>query len=163
MLQPLMMLSGIGILCWLMLRGRMKGRRKTHGTINEKTLQHNANRSEVPNQFTGTASAGAPGEVLRWQVELHDLARELKAELDSKLIAVRTVTRSYDNAKSQLSELLRTANALGTAPDSPFARVQALTESGWTSEKIAHVLGMSVADVQTIQQIDRCKPAPADD
>jgi hypothetical protein len=46
-----------------------------------------------------SALADAPPEVLRWQVEMHETARDLKAELDSKLSAIQAlVAMARDNA-----------------------------------------------------------------
>ena len=38
-----------------------------------------------------SALADAPPELLRWQVEMHETARDLKAELDSKLSALQAL------------------------------------------------------------------------
>jgi hypothetical protein len=38
-----------------------------------------------------SALANAPPELLRWQVEMHETARDLKAELDSKLAALQAL------------------------------------------------------------------------
>lgn len=145
-LQLLLMMAGVGLFCWLMLRGKM--RRRAAGPLPVLVeMGHNANARRPVTQFTGTQSLGAPAEVLRWQVELHDLARELKAELDSKLIAVRTMTTAYDQAARRLGDMIRLAEQVQLAPDSPAAEARRLSGLGWTEDRIASVLKLSESEV----------------
>ncbi len=44
----------------------------------------------------------APPDLIRWQVEMHDTARDLKAELDSKISALRAVTKMANEASQRL-------------------------------------------------------------
>ena len=50
-----------------------------------------------------------PQEVLRWQADLKNLSRELRAELDEKLEAVSALSRAYEEASQRLSELIEQA------------------------------------------------------
>lgn len=148
-LQLLLMLAGVGLLCWLMVRGKL--RRRAAGPLPVLVEKgHDAHARHPATQFTGTHSLGAPAEVLRWQVELHDLARELKAELDSKLIAVRTMTTAYDQAARRLGEMIRLAEQVQLAPDSPVAEARRLSRLGWTTDRIASVLKLSESEVQQL-------------
>lgn len=146
-LQHLMQIAGIGIICWLLIRSRLN-RRKAAKAMPVLNLGYNSNAKSRPTQFSGTQSLGAPAEVLKWQVELHDLGRELKAELDSKLIAVRTITQNYDRASKQLSQLIQLAEQARFSEDSPLCQVRRLAEAGWSTTKIAEQTGLPAADVQ---------------
>ncbi len=143
------MLSGMGLICWLLIRGRMNRR---GGGILPVIVQlgHNANAQSRSMPFTGTQSLGAPTEVLKWQVELHDLGRELKAELDSKLIAVRTLSNSYDQAARRLAELIRMAEQVEVSPTSPLAEARRLASLGWEHAKIAKALELSENQVSQL-------------
>ena len=55
----------------------------------------------------------APPEILRWQVEMHETARELKAELDSKMSALQATTRIASEASSRLEAAIARAEELG--------------------------------------------------
>jgi hypothetical protein len=145
-MQQLMMLSGIGLVCWLMMRGRMQ-RRKSAELPVITNLSPNANAFSRAASFTGTQSLGAPTEVLRWQVELHDLGRELKAELDSKMIAVRSMTTAYDQAARRLAELIRLAEQVQLPGTSPLAEARRLADLGWEKSKIATILGLTENEV----------------
>ncbi len=149
-LQQLMMLAGLGLICWLMLRGKMR-RRQIHSSPTF-SLGHNSNANSAPASFTGTKSLGAPAEVLRWQVELHDLGRELKAELDSKLVAVGAMTKSYDQASHRLAEMIRLAEQVQVPAASPLSESRRLAELGWEPAKIAMVLSL---DESVIEQLLR--------
>lgn len=147
-LQQLMMLAGLGLLCWLMLRGKMRRRRmQPKATF---SLGHNSNAQSAATSFSGTQSLGAPAEVLRWQVELHDLGRELKAELDSKLVAVGAMTQAYDQATRRLAEMIRRAEQVQPPTASPLSETRRLAELGWEPAKIAKVLGLSEPDVRAL-------------
>jgi len=47
----------------------------------------------------------APPEVLRWQVEMHELARDLKAELDTKMQALQVLVQQARCEADRLEQL----------------------------------------------------------
>ena len=104
-------------------------------------------------QFRGTHSLGAPAEVLKWQVELHDLGRELKAELDSKLVAVRTMTTAYDQAARRLAEMIRLAEQVQPSPTSPWSEARRLSNLGWDPATIAGALGIGQTEVEQLLKL----------
>lgn len=139
-LQTLMMIAGIGLMCWVMLRGRLKARRRSDNQLILPSLKHNGNASLGTSQFTGTASVGAPADVLKWQVEFYDLARQLKAELDSKMVAVRQLTLDYDRAANRLENLIRAADLSGVSSDQAERVAKHLSQAGWPQNRIAETL-----------------------
>ena len=147
-LQQLCMVSGIGILCWLMIRGRAKARYRNEPAVKIGPMGYNANAKVVPSQYSGTRSLGAPAEVLNWQVELHELGRELKGELDSKLQAVRSITLQYEQAAQRLASLIELADK-HSKTELPRI-VRNLRAEGWEPEKIARTIGTEVALVEEI-------------
>jgi hypothetical protein len=50
-----------------------------------------------------------PVEVMRWEVHMHETARELKAELDTKLVALTVLLRDVREAEQRLNQLLEDA------------------------------------------------------
>jgi hypothetical protein len=50
--------------------------------------------------------ADAPAALLRWQVEMHETARDLKAELDSKLSALQTLVALARQERALLEKAL---------------------------------------------------------
>ncbi len=145
-------MMGVGaiIICvWLMIRGKL-GRRKLKESVQIQNLQFNAAATQKPIKFTGTRSLGAPSEVLKWQVELHDLGRQLKGELDSKMLAVAHLTRQCDQASQRLSDMIQMAEQVQAASDSPLAKAQQLSREGWPADKVARVLALSAQDIETL-------------
>ncbi len=51
----------------------------------------------------------APPELLRWQVEMHELTRELKAELDSKIRVWNQLVQEAREERRRLEETLKSA------------------------------------------------------
>jgi hypothetical protein len=154
-LQSLMMISGLGILCWLMLRGKYASRRRAALSVHLPALKHNANARSHPSGFTGTGSLSAPADVLKWQVELHDLGRQLKAELDSKMIAVRTMSQACDQSARRLRELIRIAGELEVPRECLLSEARRLAAQGWPNQKIAHVLAVGENDVRDMLNDDQ--------
>ncbi len=153
--QSMMMFSGIGILCWLMLRNRWKRRRVAEPAVRVPPLGYNANAAGRDGglAFTGTESLGAPRDVLKWQVELHDLGRELKAELDTKLPAVRALTKQYDQAAQRLGEMIRLADEVQSR-ESALQAAQRLNRLGWPPDRIAQALDLTEPAVEDLIAAD---------
>lgn len=58
-----------------------------------------------------TVLRDAPPEVLRWHVELHETARDLKAEIDTKLVALQVLTKQAREEADRLERLLAQVNS----------------------------------------------------
>ena len=50
-----------------------------------------------------------PSEMQRWEVEMHEMARELSARLDSKMVVLEQLIRDADAATARLQAALETA------------------------------------------------------
>lgn len=103
----LAMLVGIAIFCFvLMRRGNLalrRGRSRDDASETEKSPRE-TNRD--------AALDDAPPEVLRWQVELHDTARDLKGELDSKILIIESLLKEVRAERERLEAVLaRTKSA----------------------------------------------------
>lgn len=153
----MMMMAGLGIICWILLRGKMNRKKRSQPAVQIPSLKHNANatatRAGHTGTFTGTNSLGAPTEVLKWQVELHDLGRELKGELDSKMLALQAMHRRCEQATQNLQHLLERVESQ-SAQIAPIDRAKALASSGWPNSKIATALSLDPSDVSTLLDVD---------
>lgn len=146
-LQPVTLIAGMALLTWVMMRRKVK---RKHVELPVRVLKTNVNMPGELAGFQGTEALGAPAEVLRWQVELHDMARELKAELDSKMLAVTALSRSYDQATKRLSDLIRLAEQVEVSPTSLLARAQDLQSAGLDDQQIVEVLDLDEAEAKAI-------------
>ena len=61
----------------------------------------------------------APKEYERWQVEMHDLARELRAELDSKIVLLEQLIREANEAAARLETATELAQAAKSEASTP--------------------------------------------
>ncbi len=55
----------------------------------------------------------APPNILRWQVEMHETARDLKAELDTKMLALQQLIAIAQDQAGRLEEAVAEARRLG--------------------------------------------------
>lgn len=84
------------IIFWVLFRARHARRR---GRRLSQPTQQQAARS------TATAAA-TPPELDRWNVEMHETARELSAQLDTKMVVLQTLIRNAQQEQAKLQELL---------------------------------------------------------
>lgn len=158
LLQALMMLGGMGLLCWTFIRSRMRKRagRVTAPAAAATTigLKYNSQATIKPSNFSGLRSMSAPAEALQWQLDLHDLGRELKAELDCKLLAVREMTAAYDRASRRLLALIHAAERDAPAQLGILKTIETLKSEGLSRELIANRVGLSETDVEELSLLN---------
>ena len=97
-LQPhlpmLLMAIGIGLLCYFIWRNSPSQRDEV---------------AEKPARLSRSSAASSddiPPEVTRWQVEMHATARELKGELDSKIMVLQALLKEVREEREKIEELL---------------------------------------------------------
>ncbi len=88
-------------------------------------------RRAAPNSSSTTTGderlAEAPPELLRWQVEMHETARDLKAELDSKLSALQALVALARHERILLeSSIARAEGEEVEIPSSTLAAIESL-------------------------------------
>jgi hypothetical protein len=83
----------------------------------------------------------APREFQRWQVEMHDLARELSGQLDSKLGLLQHLVREADQQAARLEAAIERAASLGITPTS----VMSTDEPPWPTANQASRLSSAAA------------------
>ncbi|MBS0208633.1 MAG: hypothetical protein JSS27_06720 [Planctomycetes bacterium] len=67
-------------------------------------------------QAAGKMVGEASGEVRRWEVGMHELARDLSAQLDSKMVALQQLMRMADERIMQLEKLQNTEESRDVSP-----------------------------------------------
>jgi len=137
------------MLGWVLARRQVKMRKRVNGDARI------ANR-ELKKLRTRKAPAvplcDAPPETQRWQAALFDLQRELKAELDTRIVVVQTLLRQVDQRIAKLESLggsLEGSSSLRRSlAGSQRAVVAELIRSGHTATEIAAKTGLPVGDVE---------------
>lgn len=70
----------------------------------------------------------APPEIVRWQIEMHETARDLKAELDSKMSALQALVGMAQQASDRLEAVIARAAELGVSSVAgPLDQIEQLT------------------------------------
>jgi len=157
-----MFLAGVALLVVILLRrwNRYYGRRR-RGKKDVSGLVTIPRPSDRPQRSLSTA----PAEFLQWQVELHDTARDLKAELDSKMIALQILIQSASQEAARLEQLLASYPFnMASRDESPLAEHESpilsnrqlrettykLADAGKTAAEIAQTTGTPLSDVELL-------------
>ena len=99
----LLLLLGVVMLTLILLRRWNRYFKKL------KSAARKESRPAERESKTGQPLLDAPPELLRWQVEMHETARELKAELDTKIAVLQRLTIDARRESQRLAELLEEA------------------------------------------------------
>ncbi len=105
--------AGVMLLIFLLLRRS----RRYLGKTSRPTTTRGQQRAQ---QGRSDNLLDAPPDLLRWQVAMHETARDLKAELDSKMVALQVLIQLARTETAKLEETLDRAHRLGISdvPDS---------------------------------------------
>jgi len=106
-----MFLAGVVLMILVLMRRAGRYRRKLR------------QGSQVPGQTGAKPADGtreplldAPADILRWQVEMHEMAREIKAEVDTKLALLQVLVGMARKESDRLEAALAHAQGGGIAP-----------------------------------------------
>ncbi len=168
-LLPLLFFAALGVTVVILLR-------RTYRYLSRQKDDSFLVRTRRPPQEDRGHHLDAPPAVLRWEVEMHETARELSAQLDSKMSALGALISEADRAAARLeaavaraSEPLGTlpthqADALGEPSESPGSgnalpttssarrqeEIYTLADYGHDAVEIAARLGSPVGEVELI-------------
>jgi hypothetical protein len=162
----LLLAAGIAVLAFTLLRRSMRHYRRSR---TQQPVEISIERSKSP-----TPLHDAPHDVLRWQVEMHDTARDLKAELDSKISALQTLLLLAEQERQRLEGALEqcqhrpqngaakgknvngcTSAESVTGPVMPCnehqrAEIYTLSDHGATPYEIAAQLAVPIGEVEFV-------------
>lgn len=172
----LMLVAGLVMLGWVLVRRQIKTRRRV---FREARVADNAIRDIRDHREPAVPLCDAPAATQRWQAAMFDLQRELKAELDTRIVVVQTLLRQVDQRIEQLSRLESSVAGIDAPPsrvaptretpsrvrETPsrvipssvttsvatpeqFRRVQQLVTSGHTAAEIAAEMGLPQGDIE---------------
>lgn len=143
----LLMVAGFVMLGWVLARRTIKMRRRVHrdSKAANKAIQQIRERTEP-----AVPLCDAPPETQRWQVAMFDLQRELKADLDTRIVIVQTLLRQVDQRIAQLSALEPTAwtKTPMVVSGRQHEQVVELLRSGHTAQEISAHTGLPLGDVE---------------
>jgi len=140
-----LMVGGFGMLAWVLARRKIRAGKR----VNEDTRRANrAIKSMRQHTEPSVPLSGAPVETQRWQAAMFDLQRELKAELDTRIIVVQTLLNQVDEKSNKLDSMQAGLHE-NAGPDSSIrSRIQELMQRGLNAREIAMKMGMPVNAVE---------------
>jgi len=98
--SQMMLVAGMVMLGWMLIRRQLRSRRRMHDLdLSTRDLRIQLAKVDKP---TGVPLSSAPIETQRWQVEMMDLQRDLKAELDTKIMVMQVLIRQADERIASL-------------------------------------------------------------
>lgn len=152
----LLMVAGFVMLGWVLARRQIKMRRRVS---RDAKAANQALREIRDRQDPAVPLSDAPPETQRWQAAMFDLQRELKAELDTRIVVVQTLIKQLDQRIAQLATLESsspidnskhpTVTPAYVSPEQQQA-VEQLVRSGHTAQEIATDTGLPPGDVEFI-------------
>lgn len=148
--SSMLMLGGIALACFLLLRrsAGMLARSKRNDLSPKEVGKLLGERGRE------IALADAPPELLRWEVEMHQTARDLKAEIDTKLACLQALTIAARQEATRLEAAIARAEQVGV--DRGADALSAIERLGEIAgEEHSHVLG------RVIDQLPRPKTLQA--
>jgi hypothetical protein len=157
----IIMLVAMGVMIWVLWR-------RSHKHFGSGGTAHSPiKRFSKLEEDRELALADAPAEVNRWQVEMHELARDLKGELDTRIAILQILLRQADQTAARLrglglglgesldplAEIERWQPGDAASPNRPThhplaARILALAEEGKSPAEIAHQTGLPIGEVE---------------
>ena len=137
-----LMVGGFVMLAWVLARRKIRAGKR----VNEDTRRANkAIKSLREHKEPSVPLSGAPAETQRWQAAMFDLQRELKAELDTRIIVVQTLLNQVDQKINQLNGMQARLDPIHA---SDRTRIQELMQRGLNASEIAMKLGVPLDDVE---------------
>ena len=79
-------------------------------------------RTPRPKKGTRSHHLDAPDDVLRWEVEMHEIVRDFSAQIDSKASLLGNLIREADRAAARLEAALDSSGANTTSTDKPASQ-----------------------------------------
>lgn len=107
-------LLGMGLLIfgWIIFRLMLKRRAKNRKRLSpQKQVQAAREEADRLAPRGERALRDAPADVLRWQVEMQEMARDLKGELDTRISLLSATVRLADQRIGEMKKLLEQMEA----------------------------------------------------
>ncbi len=119
-LTSLLLLAGVLLVAFAVLRNSFRAMSSSSAHRDSKESR------QLP--------AVVPDSLTQWEVEMHDIARELSARLDNKIRLLETLLREAQAQEGRLAALLERAEAVGGGPPRPSEVVPASQPASESSE-----------------------------
>jgi hypothetical protein len=100
--------AALAAICFVALRGNwFRQLRSKNAEASPEEV-----RQSVTSKSRANSIAATSDDLLRWQVEMHEMARDFKGEIDAKLLALQALMTVANEHSQRLEQLLIRANSL---------------------------------------------------
>jgi DNA-binding NarL/FixJ family response regulator len=120
----ILMFGGIALACYMLMRrsaGRLARSKRDEPSPREIRKQFGQRDKQQP-------LVDAPPDLLRWQVEMHETARDLKAEIDTKLAALQALAIVARREAERLETAIGRAAAISAERPDTLEQIARLAE-----------------------------------
>ncbi len=158
--SQLALLAGIGLFVFVILRRTARTLKSSPAPSSRFSRDDESPRSAAATMLPlGSArvrSVGGAAEQEAWEVEMHELARELRSQIDTKMRALEALVRTADEAIGRLEVVIDHAESLGLIDERETVGAGAST---WDSSIAARDASATFAS--TAQSVSRpARPRP---
>lgn len=140
-----LMVGGFVMLAWVLARRKIRAGKKVHRETkranHEIKLMREHTEPSIP-------LSGAPPETQRWQAAMFDLQRELKAELDTRIIVVQTLLNQVDEKINHLNKLQSELEPAQATEHFMKSKIQDLLQRGLNAREIAIRMSLPLDQVE---------------
>ena len=140
-----LMVGGFVMLAWVLARRKIRAGKKVHRETkranHEIKLMREHKEPSIP-------LSGAPPETQRWQAAMFDLQRELKAELDTRIIVVQTLLNQVDEKINHLNKLQSELEPAQATEHFMKSEIQDLLQRGLNAREIAIRVSLPLDQVE---------------
>lgn len=144
----MMMFGGFVMLGWVLARRTLKNRKKSRVANRNANVELAKMRSSTPSV---TPLVDAPPEVQRWQGAMHDLSRDLSAELENRISTVQSLIDQVDGASGGVSRPEIEPERIPAPPISGKALtrwVQKGLDEGMDVDQMAEIAGVDAGEIR---------------
>jgi hypothetical protein len=154
------LLAGIGLFVFVILRRTARTLKSTppaSSRFSNDDSSRNKTATMLPVGSARVRSAAGSSEHEAWEVEMHELARELRSQIDTKMRALEALIRAADEAIGRLDQAIDRAESLGILDEeSPVA---AASTNWTTATAMRDASAKSEAGASTVRRPE-CRPRP---
>jgi hypothetical protein len=104
--------AALAVVCLFLLRQNWQRQKKSQDTASTPEQIKQAATPPTPRD----RMHDTPHGILGWEVELHDLARDTKAEIDTKILALQSLMIVANEHCQRLEQLIAQAEKVGVLP-----------------------------------------------
>ena len=164
-----MMLAGVALLVFLMMRRHRQYQRQIRVDARRERKEKARAKAEAKETVVRASQPlmDAPDSILKWHVEMHETARELQGQLDSKMRSLQILIAQANVTMSQLQKAAANLQKDDEGMDERLpddweevtvelptkekcSEIYSLHDEGNTADDISGQVGIPVGDIELI-------------